>query len=83
MGYRVLEISWWLRQRSVLDLCLHRAFQKNVRIEKQEFLPSCVLSSSGVGVSEGEATLGPIFSLNVVPTDFPSSTKGEARCCEP
>jgi hypothetical protein len=80
MGYRVPEISWWLKQRLVLDLCLRRAFQKNVRVEKQEFVPSCVLSSSGVGVAEGEATLGP--SLNVTPTGFPSSTEGEARCCE-
>jgi len=82
MGYRVPEISWWLRQRSVLDLCLHRAFQKNVRVDKQEFLPSCVLSSSGVGVAEGEATLGPIFPIDVIPTGFPSSTEGEARCWE-
>jgi hypothetical protein len=77
----VPEISWWLRQRPVLDLCLHRAFQEDVREEKQEFLPSCVLSSSGVGVAEGEATC-PIFSLNVTPSGFPSSTEGGARCCE-
>ena len=33
-GYRVPEIFWWLKQRLVLDLCLHKAFQENVRVEK-------------------------------------------------
>jgi len=53
-----------------------------VRVKKREFLPSCVLSSSGAGVTEGETTLGPAFPLDVAPTSFPSSSEEEAGCCE-